>query len=283
MADNARTLSGRFSLKRSLLLVLVVEVVLAAALTVYWTRFRDEFFPYPVNDDGTVTVTGEPLLVGYGRPVAGPWTFSDVGADTLRLNGLPFLPMREHDSTLDLEPGDRDRLLTIKAILAEAETAYQTAADKDAGMTAFGDVLADYLGLFVDSASIDREHEQITVDFVDDLPPFTVTFLQDPHWIEPEGARRNQHYELIEEFIVWMEGNDADAVFSFGPSHTELVVGRAERASYEAVLAGLDGIEREPHGRLSAEDVRRSLGDEVYGRWEPLIRDYLGWSGMHDD
>ncbi len=74
------------------------------------------------------------------------------------------------------------------------------------------------MGVFVSSVIVDTNSEQITVDFVDDLPPFTVSFLKDPHWIEPEGMRKKQHFDMIKDFIVWMEGNDEDAVFSFGPT-----------------------------------------------------------------
>ena len=262
-------------------MVAVVETIIAAALFIYWTNFRGDFFPFPVNDDGTVTVSGDPLLVGYGHSLDGPWTFSAVGTDTLMLNGLPFLPMREPDSTADLQPGDRDRLLTIKSILEEAQNAYQAAEDKDEGMDLFAGTLEGYLGVFVESVSIDLEQDQISVDFVDDLPPFTVTFLREPHWIEPEGMRRKKHFDMIKEFVIWMEGNDADAVFSFGPYHTELVVGDDVRDSYDTVLARLDAIAATPRGLPSEEDVRRELGDETFDRWHGLVRDYLSWRGMH--
>ncbi len=283
MNEQPRFLSARFSLKRALVMVAVVEAVIVAALFIYWTNFRDEFFPHPVNADGTVTVAGDPLLVGYGQPLSSPWTFSGVGTDTLLLNDLPFLPMREPDTTADLQPGDRDRLLTIKAILEESEHAYQAADDKELGMDAFAGVLEGYLGVFVESLSIDVEHDQITVDFVDDLPPFTVTFLREPHWIEPEGMRRKKHFDIINEFVIWMEGNDDDAVFSFGPYHTKLIVGDDVRLSYDTVLARLDAIATSPRGLPSEEDVRREFGSEDFERWHDLVRDYLMWHGLHTD
>lgn len=274
------TLQG-FSLKRTLILVAVTEAILAVALFVYWKAFRQDFFPYEMNSDGSVTVEGEPLLVGYGRPVSPPWTFTSVGGDTLMLNGLPFLPMRPRDDTIDLAPGDRDRLLTVKGILEEAQDAYNTADTKPEGMDRFADVLAGYLGVFVDSLSVDPETEQITVDFVDDLPPFTVTFLRTPHWVEPEGLRRKKHLDIIEEFIVWMGGNASDAVFSFGPYHTELTTESDSRRAYGAMIARLDDISASGRGLPSEDDVRYALGDEEFGRWRGLIRDYLEWRGMH--
>jgi len=279
--ENSNRLAPRFSLKRTLVLVAIVETVIVAALFVYWTNFRGEFFPHPVNDDGTVSVAGDPLLVGYGHAITSPWTFSQVGGDTLMLNDLPFLPMRQPDTTADLQPADRDRLRTIKAILAESEGAYQAADTKELGMDAFAGVVEGYLGVFVDELIIDKEAEQITVDFADDLPPFTVTFLREPHWIEPEGMRRKKHFELIREFITWMEGNDDDAVFSFGPYHTELVVGDDIRKNYDSVLARLDAIAQSPRGLPSEADVRRELGDEDFVRWHDLVRDYLSWRNMH--
>lgn len=281
MTDQTRFLSGRFSLKRTLILVAVIETVLAVALFVYWTNFRDEFFPYPVNADGTVSVEGAPLLVGYGKPLTPPWVFSGVGGDTLLLNGLPFLPMREKDAAAGLQPGDRDRLLTVKAILAEAEAAYKTADAKPEGMDRFAGVLEGYLGTFVDSVSVNGETNQVTVDFVDDLPPFTVTFMQDPHWIEPEGMRRKKHFEMIEEFTIWMRGNDADAVFSFGPYHTALLAGGDVRSDYISVLAQLEALSSTPRGLPSEDDVRHELGDETYGEWEGLVQDFLSWRGIH--
>ena len=49
MNEQPRFLSARFSLKRALVMVAVVEAVIVAALFIYWTNFRDEFFPHPVN------------------------------------------------------------------------------------------------------------------------------------------------------------------------------------------------------------------------------------------
>jgi len=281
MMNNASFELQRFSLKRTLTIVAIVEVVLALALFVYYREFRGEFFPYQISADGSVTVSGEPLLIGYGEQVSAPWTFTAVGTDTLRLNGLPFLPMRSPDNTIDLGPGDRDRLLTIKAILEEAQDAYDTGDDRDEGMDFFADVLASYLGIFVESVSLLEETNQISVDFVDDLPPFTVTFLREPHWIEPEGVRRKKHLDMIQEFIVWMNGNDKGAVFSFGPYHTELIVGDETRRAYDTVLSRLDDLASTPRGLPSETDVRREFGDDEYAQWEGLIRDYLSWRGLH--
>lgn len=281
MIRESKFLSSDFSLKRVLILVAVIEAVIAVALFVYYDRFHDDFFSYPINDDGTITVAGAPLLVGYGEAISPPWTFSAVGSDTLLLNGLPFLPMREKDLTVTMDPATRDRLLTTKAILAEAEEAYQKADDKAAGMEVFGATLESYLGVFVSMVVLDREAEQITVDFVDDLPPFTVTFLREPHWIEPEGLRKKQHFDMIEDFVVWMQGNDADAVFSFGPYHTDLTVGDATRDAYEGLLTRLDTIAATARTEVTIDDVRRGLGDDEFVRWQDLIQDYINWRGMH--
>lgn len=282
MNDNPRFLSAKFSLRRTLILVAVIEAVLAVGLFVYYRAFQDEFFAYEINDDGSVTVEGEALLVGYGAPIPSPWTFTAVGTDTLRLNGLPFLPLRARDDTIDLEPGERDRLLTIRGILEEAQDAYETGDDRAHGRRLFTDVLVSYLGVFVDSVSVDDTAEQVTVDFVDDLPPFTVTFLRHPHWVEPEGALRKKHLDMIEEFVVWMHANDAGAVFSFGPYNTELVVGDDKRAAYDAVLSRLDALADSPRGLPSEADVRRELGDEQFARWRGLVRDYLCFRSMHE-
>ncbi len=281
MTANVRLESKRFSLKRTLVLVAAIEAVLAVALFVYYQEFQGDFFPYNVNDDGSVTVEGQALLIGYGEEMSPPWTFTAVGTDTLRLNGLPFLPMRSADDTIDLGPGERDRLLTIKAILNEAQDAYDNGEGKEDGMVLFANVLVSYLGMFVESVSMHEETDQITVDFVDDLPAFTVTFLREPHWIEPEGVRRKKHMDMIEEFIVWMGGNDDGAVFSFGPYHTELLVGDETRQAYDTVLTRLDELASTPRGLPSEMDVRREFGDDEFVEWEGLIRDYLSWRGMH--
>lgn len=281
MNDNPRFLSARFSLKRTLILVAAIEAVLLVALLAYYGTFREDFFPFAMNDDGSVTVEGQALLVGYGAPIPSPWTFTAVGTDTLRLNGLPFLPMRPRDDTIDLQPGDRDRLLTIKGILEEAQDAYDTGDDKAHGRRLFTDVLVSYLGVFVESVSVDDEAEQVTVDFVDDLPPFTVTFLRHPHWVEPEGVLRKKHLDMIEEFVTWMSMNDAGAVFSFGPYHTELVISDERREQYDTILARLDVLAASPRGLPSEEDVRRELGDEAFQQWQGLIRDYLCFHSLH--
>ncbi|HPF36930.1 MAG TPA: hypothetical protein P5571_13085, partial [Candidatus Krumholzibacteria bacterium] len=281
MNDNPRFLSAKFSLRRTLILVAVIEAVLAVGLFVYYRAFQGEFFAYDINDDGSVTVEGKALLVGYGAPIPSPWTFTAVGQDTLLLNGLPFLPLRAQDDTWDMEPGERDRLITIRGILEEAQAAYETGDDKAQGRKFFTDVLVGYLGVFVDSVQVDDEAEQVTVDFVDDLPPFTVTFLRHPHWVEPEGARRKKHLDMIEEFVTWMSANDRGAVFSFGPYNTELVISAERRDAYDAVLAKLDTLADSPRGMPSETDIRRELGDEAFQEWHGLIRDYLCFHALH--
>jgi hypothetical protein len=269
-------------LKRVFTLVVIIEAVLAVALYAYYDRFQDDFFDFPVNDDGTVTVTGEPLLIGYGEAINPPWVFSAVGTDTLLLNGLPFLPVRA-GNTVDILPAEaRDRYLTMQAILKEAEDAYLAEEDKVAAIEAFGGILESYLGTVIYSVIIDRNGEQVIVDFMDDLPALTVTFKKSPHWIEREGLLKQKHYEMMEGFITWMKINGADAVFSFGPNHTNLTIGNDTRQRYTSLLEKLNEVAESSHADLSADRMRRTLGEDDYNRWEELILDYVSWRGLHE-
>ncbi len=275
MSNLSRFQPERFSLKRVLLLVAIVQLVLATAMFIYWRVYQDEFFPYPINDDGTVTCEGKPLLVAYGIRIPPPWTFSGVGADTLRLNGFPLDPLRKEDAAANLMPAQADRLRTIEALLEEAEAAYKASPDKKTGMRAFHDALAPYLGNVLLSLQLDMENEVLTADFGNDIPEVTVNFLHDPHWVEPEGLIRSRHYGAIKEIMSWMEFAE-DGVFSFGTSHLELSAAGEDRELYTHVLDVLEDIPRHPRRPLTVDDVRMALhDDELFERFASVINDWL--------
>jgi len=264
-----------FSLKRVLLTVALVQLVLAGAMFIYWRVYQSEFFPYPINKDGSVTCEGAPLLVGYGVRIPPPWTFTGVGSDTLRLNGFPFEPLRKVDAGAGLSPGQRDRIRTIKAILEEAENAYKASDGKEAGMRAFADAMEPYLGGVLLSLQLDVENQTLTADFGGEIPEVTVNFLHDPHWVEPEGLIRNRHYGTMREFISWMELN-SDGVFSFGTGHLALSGMTEDRREYQRVLDVLETLPRHPRRPLTIDDVRHAMADdESFERFEPLISDFL--------
>ena len=276
MNNKAKFAPERFSWKRVLLLVAAVQVVLGATLFIYWRVFREEFFPYPVNADGTVTVedTG-PLLVGYGMRIDAPWVFTGVGTDTLRLNGLPFEPMRSADFTENLPASQRDRVRTIKLLLEEAEVAYQEADGKTEGMRRFAASLERYAGGLVNTVLLDEGSEMLTCDFVDDLPPVTVNFVHGPHWVEPEGLRRHRQYDAMKTFIEWMAPRQ-DGVFGFGQYHVLVSDLPAIRAEHERVLDALDSLDTHSRRIPAPEDVERVLDDPaLFGRYSGLIRDHL--------
>ncbi len=267
--------TGQFSLKRVLLTVALVQLVLATAMFIYWRVYQGEFFPYPINDDGSVTCDGAPLLIGYGVHMPPPWTFTGVGTDTLRLNGLPFEPLRRGDTGAELMPYQRDRIRTIKAILEEAENAYKASDSKEEGMRAFAAAMEPYLGGVLMSLQLDVENEVLTADFGNDIPEVTVNFLHDPHWVEPEGLVRSRHYGTMREFIAWME-ETSDGVFCFGTGHLDLSVMSEDRRVYQHVLDILETMPRDAHRPFSADDVRQVIGDdELFERFEPMIQDYV--------
>jgi hypothetical protein len=267
--------NGHFDLKRVLLIVALVQLVLSTAMFIYWRVYKDEFFPYPINEDGSVTCAGESLLVGYGERIPPPWTFTGVGSDTLRLNGMPFEPLRSSDDAVELMPHQRDRIRTIRAILEEAELAYKASPNKREGMQAFAAVLDPYLGGVLLSYQLDMEQESLVADFGNDIPAVTVNFLHDPHWVEPEGLIRNRHYGAIREFIVWMEEN-RDGVFCFGTAHLELSSLAEDRRAFLFVLNILETMPRHPNRELTPDDVRHVMADDaLFYRFESLINDYL--------
>ncbi len=264
-----------FSLKRVLLLVAVVQLVLATAMFIYWRVYQGEFFPYPINDDGTVTCESASLLVAYGIRVPPPWTFTGVGSDTLRLNGFPLEPLRKDDTAGGLMPHQADRIRTIKAILEEAETAYKASRNKKDGMRAFADALEPYLGHILLSLQLDTENEVLTADFGNDIPEVTVNFLHDPHWVEPEGLIRSRHYGTMREIIAWLDVAE-DGVFSFGTSYLELSAAADDRRLYIHLLDILETTPRSARRPLTPDDVRHILKDDaLFERFEPVINDYL--------
>lgn len=273
--------TGQFSLKRVLLTVALVQLVLAGAMFVYWRVYQDEFFPYPINKDGSVTCEGAPLLVGYGVHIPPPWTFTGVGSDTLRLNGFPFEPLRKDESGGELSPGQRDRIRTIKAILEVAETAYKTSDNKNEGMHAFADAMEPYLGGVLLSLQLDVENQILTADFGGEIPEVTVNFLHDPHWVEPEGLIRSRHYGTMREFIGWMEEN-SDGVFCFGTDHLTLSGMTEDRRNYQRVLDILETLPRHPRRPLTIDDVRHAMADDAFfNRFEPMISDFLEHGGAN--
>lgn len=275
MSERSRFSTEQFSLKRVLLLVAVVQIVLATAMFIYWRVYQDEFFPYPINDDGTITCEGKPLLVAYGIRVPPPWTFTGVGSDTLRLNGYPLDPLRKDETGEGLLPSQADRLRTIEALLAEAEAAYKASPDKMSGMRAFHDALSPYLGNVLLSLQLDVDNDVLTADFGNDIPEVTVNFLHDPQWVEPEGLIRSRHFGAIKEIISWMEVAD-DGVFSFGTSHLELSASHEDRVLYAHVLDVMEDLPRHSRRGLTPDDVRIALqDDELFDRFEPVINDYL--------
>jgi len=275
MKSLSRFQAEQFSLKRVLLLVAVVQLVLAAAMFIYWRVYRDEFFPYPINHDGSVTCEGNSLLVAYGIRVPSPWTFTGVGTDTLRLNGYPLEPLRKEDGSEGLMPYQADRIRTTKAVLEEAENAYRASRNKQDGMRAFAATMEPYLGGILLSLQLDVENEVLTADFGNDIPEVTVNFLHDPHWVEPEGLIRSRHYGTMREIISWMELAE-DGVFSFGTGHLELSAATEDRLAYIQVLDVLESLPRHERRPLTIDDVRFMLkDDDLFERFEPMINDYL--------
>ena len=275
MSTFSRFETERFSLKRVLLLVAVVQLILATAMFVYWRVYQDEFFPYPINEDGTITCEGAPLLVAYGIRMPPPWTFTGVGSDTLRLNGFPLDPLRKETDDGNLPVEQADRLRTIKSLLEIAENAYKAAPNKREGMRAFHDALTPYLGGVLMSVQLDVEQESLTADFGNDIPPVTVNFLHDPHWVEPEGLIRSRHYGAIKEIISWMEIAE-DGVFSFGTSHLELSAVAEDRVLYTHVLDVLEDLPRHPRRGLTLDDARIALQDDaLFDRFHSVINDWL--------
>jgi len=275
MNSRSRFQTEQFSLKRVLLLVAVVQLVLAAAMFIYWRVYQDEFFPYPINDDGSVTCDGNSLLVAYGIRVPPPWTFTGVGTDTLRLNGFPLEPLRKVDGSDGLMPYQADRIRTIKAILEEAENAYKASRNKQDGMRAFSGAMEPYLGGILLSLQLDVENEVLTADFGNDIPEVTVNFMHDPHWVEPEGLIRSRHYGTMREIISWMDLVE-DGVFSFGTGHLELSAAASDRVTYQHVLDVLETMPRHERRPLTIDDVRFMMKDDtLFERFEPMINDYL--------
>jgi len=265
----------QFSLKRVLLTVALVQLVLASAMFIYWRVYQGEFFPYPINDDGSVTCEGAPILIGYGVHMPPPWTFTGVGTDTLRLNGQPFEPLRKDDMTAELMPYQRDRIRTIKAILEEAENAYKASDGKEEGMRAFAAAMEPYLGGVLLSLQLDVENEVLSADFGNDIPEVTVNFLHDPHWVEPEGLIRSRHYGTMREFISWMEESH-DGVFCFGTGHLDLSVMSEDRRVYQHVLDILETMPRDDRRPLTPDDVRHMMADDkLFARFEPMINDFV--------
>ncbi len=275
MRDWSRFRPEQFSIKRVLLLVAIIESVLAAVLFAYWYRYQRVFFPYPMEPDGSVVVDGTTLVIGYGARVPAPWRFTNVGGDTLLLDGLPFEPMRTPDVAEDLPAPQRDRLQTIKELLAEAEAAYQQGRDKRDGMRRFAAALHRYDGTLVVSVELDEKHKLLTVDFVDDLPPITVSFLHDPRWIEPENYRRARHYDAMKTFIDWTSANP-DGVFCFGKRQISLIAGRDAQLEFNRLLDTLRDLQARATRPLTIDDVRQALGDdELLDRQLGLVKDFI--------
>lgn len=269
----------RFSWKRVLLLVAAVQLVLAATLIVYWRVYRHEFFPYPINSDGTVTVQGgdRPVVVGYGAQLAPPWTFSGVESDTLRLNGLPFDPMRSDGPMADAPTPMRDRLRTVQAVLEEAESAYKGAESKVEGMHRFRSVLEGYQGILVTSVDLDVPGERIDCKFGDDLPAITVNFIHDPHWVEPLSMLRKRHYDTMRIFIDWMK-TAPDGVFGFGEHYVVVSEKPEDRVENQRVLRTLGDVSARTRRVPTVDDMRHALADDdLSDRYKGLILDYLNF------
>jgi hypothetical protein len=115
----------------------------------------------------------------------------------------------------------------------------------------------------------------LVCDFVDDLPPVTVNFLHGPHWVEPEGLRRNRQYDAMKTFIEWMAPRE-DGVFGFGQYYAMVSDLPVVRAEHEHVLDVLESLGADARHPLTPDDVNRALGDSVlFNRYSGLIRDYL--------
>ena len=275
MSNWSRFRPEQFSIKRVLLLVAIIESVLAAVLFAYWYRFQRLFFPYPMEPDGSVVVEGTTLVIGYGRHLPSPWRFTGVGADTLLLDGLPFEPMRTPDVAEDLPVPQRDRLRTIKQVLAEAEAAYELGRNRRDGMRRFAEALHRYDGTLVISVEPDPDHKLLTVDFVDDLPPITVSFVHKPRWVEPENYRKARQYDAMRTFIEWT-GANPDGVFCFGKRQISLIAGPDAQPEYLRLLTVLQELDARLPRSLTVDDVRQALGDpELLDRQLGLVKDYI--------
>lgn len=279
MKDFARFDPQRFSWKRVFLLVAAVQLVLIVTLVVYWRFFRAEFFPYPINEDGTVTVAGgeQPLLVGYGALIPPPWTFTGVGTDTLYLAGMPFEPMLRPDPADVLPMPMSDRLRTVQIMLEEAEAAYQTADGKDEGMRRFAAELEKSLGTVLETVILDVPGELLVCRFVGDLPEITVNFVHEPHWIEPREALRHRQYDAMRVFIEWMSATP-DGVFGFGERHIVVSDDPGARAEHLRVLLALRGVSTGMRRVPTPDDVRHALADDALcDKYDGLIQDYLSF------
>ncbi len=279
MTNHARFDPQQFSWKRVFLLVAAVQLVLIVTLVVYWRFFRAEFFPYPINEDGTVTVAGgdQPLLVGYGAHIPPPWTFTGVGSDTLFLAGMPFEPMMRPDPADGLPMPMSDRLRTVQLMLEEAEAAYQTADDKEEGMRLFAAELEKSMGTVMEMVALDVPGETLVCRFVGDLPEITVNFVHEPHWIEPREALRHRQYDAMRVFIEWMAATP-DGVFSFGEHHIVVSDNPDARAEHLRVLQALRGVSSGMHRVPTPDDVRHALADDALcNKYNGLIQDYLAF------
>ncbi|MDO9171008.1 MAG: hypothetical protein Q7W29_04160 [bacterium] len=279
MKDFARFDPQRFSWKRVFLLVAAVQLVLIVTLVVYWRFFRAEFFPYPINEDGTVTVAGgeQPLLVGYGALIPPPWTFTGVGTDTLYLAGMPFEPMLRPDPADVLPMPMSDRLRTVQIMLEEAEAAYQTADGKEDGMRRFAAELEKSLGTVLETVILDVPGELLVCRFVGDLPEITVNFVHEPHWIEPREALRHRQYDAMRVFIEWMAATP-DGVFGFGERHIVVSDDPGARAEHLRVLLALRGVSTGMRRVPTPDDVRHALADDALcDKYDGLIQDYLSF------
>lgn len=279
MKDFSRFDPQQFSWKRVFLLVAAVQFVLIVTLAVYWRFFRAEFFPYPINKDGTVTVAGgdQPLLVGYGAQIPPPWTFTGVGTDTLYLAGMPFEPMRRPDPADGLPMPLSDRLRTVQLMLEAAEAAYQTAGDKEEGMRRFAAELEKSMGTVMEMVALDVRGETLVCRFVGDLPEITVNFVHEPHWIEPRAALRNRQYDAMRVFIEWMAATP-DGVFGFGEHHIMVSDNPDARSEHLRVLQALRGVSSGMHRVPTPDDVRHALADDALcDKYDGLIQDYLSF------
>lgn len=279
MKDFSRFDPQQFSWKRVFLLVAAVQLVLIVTLVVYWRFFRAEFFPYPINEDGTVTVVGgeQPLLVGYGALIPPPWTFTGVGTDTLYLAGMPFEPMLRPDPADGLPMPMSDRLRTVQIMLEEAEAAYQTADGKEEGMRLFAAELEKSMGTVMEMVALDVPGETLVCRFVGDLPEITVNFVHEPHWIEPRDALRHRQYDAMRVFIEWMAATP-DGVFGFGERHIVVSDDPDARAEHLRVLRALRGVSTGMRRVPTPDDVRHALADDALcDKYHGLIQDYLSF------
>jgi hypothetical protein len=279
MNNFARFDPQQFSWKRVFLLVAAVQLVLIVTLVVYWRFFRAEFFPYPINEDGTVTVAGgdQPLLIGYGAQIPPPWTFTGVGTDTLYLAGLPFEPMRRPDPADALPMPLSDRLRTVQLLLEAAEDAYQTADDKEEGMRRFAAELEKSMGTVMEMVALDVPGETLVCRFVGDLPEITVNFVHEPHWIEPREALRHRQFDAMRVFIEWMAATP-DGVFGFGEHYILVSDNPDARAEHLRVLQALRGVSAGLRRVPTPDDVRHALADDTLcAKYDGLIRDYLSF------